>query len=59
MAITAWVRSAVVAMKTCLIHNLAGHRDPNDELLSNLRGLLNLSNTRVKVRFVVPDPDAK
>ena len=37
----------------------SGHFDPNDELLSSLRSVLNLSNTRVKVRFVVPDPDAK
>ena len=31
--------------------------DPNYTLLINLRSVLKTSDTRVKIRFVVPDPD--
>ena len=38
--------------------DVADRLDPNEVLLTNLRRVLRLDNPKVKLRFVVPDPDA-
>ena len=44
--------------KTRLLNPISGSRlDPNEELLESFRSVLNLSSTKVEIRFVVHDHD--